>query len=192
LKTTERGQAFILVAFFMILIFFFIIVISDLFQIYLKKQELNRVADYAAKSGMIVVGDMMMTQAVDKTGFGISGQGENDESSTDPYAGHTENINVDLTGVCSNGSSWATLTAPPLRTAVAVSVLDHISEYHLDGELSYQPDIRVDYPYQCSSAGSGLRLYLTLGQQIELTFPSLRGDQRMVIYGESEQVIYCP
>ena len=176
----------------MILIIFIVIVISDLFHIYLKQQELNRVADYAAKSGMIVVGDIMMTQVVEQTGFGISGQGENEVVGSDPGAGHMKNNNVDLTGVCSNGLSRATLIAPPVQTAVAVKVIDQITEYHLDKELTYQPDIWVDYPYQYSSAGSGLRLYLSLGQHVDLTFPSLLGGQRTVIYGESEQVIYCP
>lgn len=192
MKTTERGQAFVLAAFFMILIFFFMIVISDLFQIYLKKQELNRVADYAAKSGMIIVGDMMMTQAVEHTGNGISGKGENEVGVSDSGAGHKDNDSVDLTGVCSNESSRATLVAPPLQTAVAANVIDQISEYHLDVELTGQSDIRVDYPYHYSSAGSDLRLFLSLGQPIDLIFPSAWGDQRMFIYGESEQVIYCP
>ena len=170
MKTKEQGQIILLVAFFMILMIFFVIVISDLFQVYLRKQELRRLADCAGKSGMILVGDSMMTQAA--------------EANT----GLEDSDAIDWTTICGSSEPWETLTAPPLKTAITGAVEDTLVGLAPDLQLA----VDVDYPYRPSSPGGDLSLYVSLCQHVELTFGALVGNQQLVIYGDSEQIISCP
>ena len=64
MKSNQRGQILIVVAILLLVVLFFLAVIIDGARLMVEKHDLDRAADAAARAGLSVIGDRMVTQVV--------------------------------------------------------------------------------------------------------------------------------
>lgn len=168
MKRSERGQSIVLAGVFLSVLLILVLVVVEIFRMFLMQNELNRAAEAAGKSGLILVGDKIM--AFEK------GSGEGTESQTQSSTPGK---------ITSEDSRY--LFSPPVQTQVAREVLTSLERNGIQLDDSKVETIIIEYPASILQSGIALRV------QIEIKMDSLLKDLLLledgVITGQSLQSI---
>jgi len=159
MKLSERAQVLVIISILLPILFLFIGMVIDLTLILIEKQELNRLADAASKTGLIVVGDQISTfiwEVRTTTTPAVAQTQLISEGTQTPFPSNDDYFNR------INDSHRATLVAPPVQTLVAAQVRDTVKEYELISNHPSYISMEIIYPYQYKPANRNLQIYLRL------------------------------
>jgi len=192
----SKGQILIVVAILLLVVLFFLAVIIDGARLMVEKHELDRAAAAAARAGIGLVGDQMVTQVVQaQTQAAIhlctpvpTQLPESQESPTPrPTCTPTPSPNDFYAWL--NDSHRATLVSPGMQTAVAEQVS---SLADMNGLGYANPEIlelEIDYPHQYSPGEHDLNIYVRIRRRVTVLFSSMLGLDQGELSGDTQQSI---
>ena len=189
MRSNEQGQVVIIVAVVLMVTLFFLAVIIDGARLMVERQELKRAADAAAKAGLVVVGDRMVTQVI---------QAQTAQASvtvTPNPVGSTPGVTPTATSSSGKFYDWldddhrATLVAPPMQTVVATQSVGYAEMNGLGPSNPLVLEFDVAFPYQYDPGGQHLKIHVQIRRKVTVMFASLLGIEEGVLSGESKQSI---
>ncbi len=185
----EKGQVIIIVAVLLVVVMLFLAVIIDGARLMVESQELNRAADAAGKTGLIYIGDQMVTQVV-------SAQTAVPQFTlTATPTGSTPGPTLTPTPQQDDFSSWInedhrkTLVAPPMQTLVATHVLGSAEE---NGFGLYNPAViglEISYPDGYHPGDQSLQISVRIDRRVVVMFGNLLNLNEGVLTGRTKQSI---
>jgi hypothetical protein len=192
MKLNRRGQILIMVAILLVAVLFFLAVLVDTAGLMVERHELNRAADAAARAGLAVVGDAMVTQVVSVQTLsalrGCSFRPSALEGAT-PTPACTATPHPDEFFPWLNDQHRKTLVSPAMRTQVAAGVHLYAENNHV-GEKD--PDVvafEVIYPYEYHQVAGDLNIYVRIRRRVAILFAGLLGRDVEVLSGDTVQSI---
>jgi len=196
MKTNQRGQVLIVVAILLMVVLFFLAVVIDGARLMVERHELNRAADAAARAGLAMVGDRMVTQVEYKqtlaaTNFNTPIFEEN----TPTPGGPTFTPTYTPTPSPEDFFAWmddedrAALVAPNMQTAVADQALTYAEKNALGLSNPDVVELKIIYPYDYYPGDSDLRIYVCIRRQVAILLVSILGVEEGEISGDTLQSI---
>lgn len=189
MKVPEKGQIAILSAVCLTSLLFLLAVLIDGGHLLVERHNLTRAADAAAKAGLIVVGDFMVTQVVEAKTTAAA--------LTSPQAPLPQTSSPSRTPspMPDGFQDWltddhrTTLVAPAMQTLVAEGVLDAARANRCGLEDPGILTVEVRYPDRYDPEAPDLELLVRIEKRIVLVFGQLFQIDQGVIYGTSRQSV---
>ncbi|MBC8330856.1 MAG: hypothetical protein H8E28_02635 [Anaerolineae bacterium] len=192
----SRGQILIVVAVLLLVVLFFLAVITDGARLMVEKHELNRGADAAARAGLVIVGDQMVTQVVyAQTMAAVHRCTPPPEPETHEPEDYDPHPTCTPTPQPSDFYAWlkdrhrATLVSSGMKTKVAVEVYAYADSNGLGLSNPAVEEIEVIYPYEYHPNGRDLNILVRIRRQVTVIFMGLLGMEEGKLYGETQQSI---
>jgi hypothetical protein len=191
-----KGQILIVVAILLLVVFFFLAVIIDGARLMVEKHELDRAADAAARAGIGLVGDKMVTQVIQAqtqaalylcTPVPTALPEGQDDPHQPPTCTPTPSPGDFYAWL--NPNHHATLVSSGMGTAVAAQV-EALAD--LNGLGYSNPEIlevEVQYPYQYSPGGRDLNIYVRIRRRVTVLFSGLLVIEQGELTGDTQQSI---
>ena len=178
----------------MIVAVLFVVVLSitavliDSSRLVIEKQELNRASAAGGKSGMIYVGNLMVTQAGEAFQSTAQAQETNTPGSPSPTAapGGTDRPRVET---YLSDQDRAHLISPPVRTQVAWEVKKQIELNGFEEGKGGIMEIEVIYPFEYWLEKEELEIYIRISKRVSVMFSGFLQTGSGVIKGASRQSI---
>lgn len=170
--TQKQAQVLVIVAVFLMVVLLLLALSVETGRISQERHHLRGVADAAAKAGMFVVADQMVTLAAAQQTQAALNPCLPDAGYGTPGASCTATPPPEIVFAWLNDDDRATLVGPSMRTQVAQAVRAHI------GRNGYGPgdlEVQVQYPYRYHPTDTKIRLFLRLKKQIQGLLASLLG-----------------
>lgn len=185
----ESGQLIIIIAILLMVLLLLLAVIIDAARLFLEQQEINRALDAAGKAGLIVVGDLMVTQVVAaQTAAAVNTPWATTLELT-PHPSPTATPEPDDFYDWLTVEDRQTLFAPPLQTEVAGEALRYLEKNGLGLGNPDVIDIRVSYPVEDHSGEPTLAILLELDRRMVVIFGRILGINQGILSGQSKQTI---
>ncbi len=188
MKSKERAQVLIIVAIAMVVLMLLFAVIVDGGRLMIKDHQIGRVADAAAKAGMVVVGDQMVTQAVWRQSEAAM------RPPCNPDAGYgTPGASCTATPQPQDIPAWltdedrATLVSPAMQTPVAAAVFEYADQNEAGPTDLDMCEVTVAYPFDYRLDDKNLHLHVRLHCHVAILLAGTLGQDQVRISAESEQ-----
>jgi hypothetical protein len=184
-----RGQVMVVVAVLLVVLLLFLAVLIDGARLLVEQQEVNRGLDAAGKAGLILVGDMMVTQVVSAQTAAAS------ITPTATISGSTPGPTPSPTPQPDDLYGWLTdahrqtLVAPPLQTLVANQVLGSLGENGLGLDNPDLISIDICYPADYHPGDNDIQIVLHLDRRVVIIFGEFLNLNQGVISGSTKQTI---
>lgn len=196
MKTNQQGQILIVVAILLLFVLIFLAVIVDGARLMVERHELNRAADGAARAGLGVVGDHMVTQVVSAqmlAAYHLCTPIPEDSTPTPedqmlpPMCTPTP-FPSDIYAWL-NDQHRATLVSSGMRTAVASQVQAYADNNNLGLSNPDVLELEVVYPYEYQPGDRDLNIYVRIRRQVTVLFVGLLGLDQGELSGDTQQSI---
>src|SRR3990172_2532978 len=183
-----RGQAVILVAVALIGLLMLLAWVVDSGRLFAERQRLARAVEGAAKAGLVVVADRMVTQA---------GARQTEAALRPPCA--PDGVFGNLGGICTatpspqDVASWLTdldrteLISPAMQTPLAHAVEDYAARNGIDPSSTAVAELEVHYPYSFHLGDRSLTLRAVARHVFTVLLAGLLGQERAEITVETLQ-----
>lgn len=183
-----RGQAVILVAVMLIGLLMLLAWVVDSGRLFAERQRLTRAVEGAAKAGLVVVADRMVTQAVVR---------QTEAALRPPCA--PDGVFGSLGGICTatpspqEVTSWLTdldraeLISPGVQTPVAQAVEDYATRNGIDPSSSDVDELEVHYPHDHHLGDRRITLRAIARRVFTVLLATLLGQERAEITAETLQ-----
>jgi len=191
-----KGQILIVVAIFLLVVLFFLAVIIDGARLMVEKHELDRAADAAARAGIGLVGDQMVTQVIQaQTQAAIQlctpvptqlPEGQENQPAL-PTCTPTPSPKDFYAWL--NESHRATLVSPNMQTAVAEQVSSLADMNGLGYANPHILELEIEYPHQYNPGEQDLNIYVRIQRRVTVLFSSLLGLDEGELSGDTQQSI---
>lgn len=187
----HKGQILIVVAILLLVVLFFLAMIIDGARLMVEKHELDRVADAAARAGIGVVGDQMVTQVVQAQALAaiqrctpIPDDIEEPPEPTCTPTPHPSDFYAWL-----NNNHRATLVSAGMQTVVAQEVLSlaDINGLGLSNPAVFE--IEVIYPHEYNQEDRDVNIYVRIRRKVTVLFAGLLGIDQGELSGDTQQSI---
>ena len=189
MRMSERGQVIVVVAVLLVVVLVFLALIIDGSRLMVEGNELNRAADAAGKAGLIVVGDLMVTQVVShQTAMASITLTSTPEGST-PGPTLTSTPQADELLAWINDDHRKTLVAPPLQTMVATAVQGSLEDNGLGLSNPVVSDLQISYPHDYDPDGLAIQILVKVERTVAIMFGSVFNLEEGVLSGNSKQSI---
>ncbi len=181
----KRAQVLVMVAVFLMVVLMLLALSVEMGRLSRERHHLQGVADAAAKAGMLVVADQMVTLAVAQQTQAALNPCVPDAGYGTPGATCTATPPPDIVPAWLNDDDRATLISPAMRTQVAQSVQTQLARNgYGPGDL----EVQVQYPYRYHPADTEVRLFLRLRKEIQGLLAHLLGWNRdLPVSAETQQ-----
>lgn len=188
MNVKPHGQILIVVAILLLVVLFFLAVIIDSARLMVERHELSRSADAAARAGLIVVGDRMVTQVVAAQTMASIHQ-------CTPLPEEEEQIEPTCTPTPLPGDfyGWldddhrATLISPAMQTQVASDVRAYAEANGLGTSNPEVLEVEVIYPHQYQLQARDLDIYVRIRRQVAVLLVGLLGMDGGELEGDTLQ-----
>jgi hypothetical protein len=191
-----KGQILIVVAILLLVVLFFLAVIIDGARLMVEKHELDRAADAAARAGIGLIGDQMVTQVIQaQTQAAIHLCTPVPTHLPDSQDTPTPRPTCTPTPLPKDFYAWlneshrATLVSPNMQTAVAAQV-EALADMNSLGYAN--PDIlelEIDFPHQYSPGENDLNIYVRIRRRVTVLFSGLLAIEQGELTGDTQQSI---
>ncbi len=185
----EKGQVVIIVAVILMVILLFLALIIDGARLMVEQQEINRAADAAGKTGLILVGDQMVTQVVSAQTAAASITLTATPIGSTPGSILTPTPQPDDFYAWINEDHRKTLVAPSMQTLVATHVLGSAEENGFGSGNPHVTELIVTYPDQYVSDSQFLQLRVQINRMVAIIFGKLLNLNEGVLTGTTKQTI---
>jgi len=196
MRSKQRGQILIVVAILLLVVLFFLAVIIDGARLMVERHELNRAADAAARAGLGMVGDQMVTQVVQaQTAAALNLCTPIPENNLLTPEGFIPPPTCTPTPLPSDFYAWltdrhrATLVSPAMQTSVAFQVQAYAENNNLGLSNPDVVELEVTYPYEYHSNNRVLNIYVRIRRQVTVLFVGLLGIDQGELSGDTKQSI---
>jgi hypothetical protein len=185
----ESGQVLIIVAVLLVVVLIILAVVIDGARLLVEQQEIDRAADAAAKSGLIVVGDQMVTQVVQAQTAAAS------ITLTATPLGSTPGPTLTPTPEADDFFAWMdddhrkTLVAPPMQTLVATHVLGSAEENGLGPSNPVVTGMEITYPDNYHPGDKNIQVDVKIHRVVAILFGNLLNLSEGALSGQSKQTI---
>ena len=195
MKLKQRGQILIVVAILLLVVLFFLAVIIDGARLMVEKHELNRAADAAARAGLGVIGDRMVTQVVvaqTAAALNLCTPIPEHNLLTPEY---TPPPPCTPTPLPSDFYAWlkdhhrANLVSPAMQTSVAIQVHAYAENNNMGLSNPNVIELEVTYPYEHQLTDRDLNIYVRIRRQVTILFAGLLGIEQGELSGDTKQSI---
>ena len=185
-----RGQAVILVAVALIGLLMLLAWVVDSGRLFAERQRLARAVEGAAKAGLVVVADRMVTQAVAR---------QTEAALRPPCIADGEFGS--LVGICTatpspqDVASWLTdldrteLISPAMQTPVAQAVEDYAARNGIEPSSSGVDELEVHFPHDHNFGDRRLTLRVVARRVFTVLLAGLLGQERAEITVETLQFL---
>lgn len=191
-----RGQILMVVAILLLVVLFFLAVIIDGARLMVEQHELDRAADAAARAGLGVVGDRMVTQVIQAQTMAaihlctpLPGESTPTPEGFIPPPTCTPTPHPDDFYAWLNDRHRSTLISDGMQTAVASQVYAFAEYNQLGSSNPVVEEIEVIYPYVYHPGDRDLNIYVQIRRQVTVIFMRLLGIEESELYGETQQHI---
>ena len=170
-------------------ILLFLALIIDGARLMVEQQEINRAADAAGKTGLILVGDQMVTQVVSAQTAAASITLTATPIGSTPGSTLTPTPQPDDFYAWINEDHRKTLVAPSMQTLVATHVLGSAEENGFGLGNPNVSELIVTYPDQYVSDSQFLQLRVQINRMVAIIFGKLLNLNEGVLTGTTKQTI---
>ena len=167
----------------------FLAVIIDGARLMVEYQELNRAADAAGKTGLIVIGDQMVTQVVSAQTTAAQ------ITLTATPTGSTPGPTLTPTPQLDDFFSWIdedhrkTLVAPPMQTLVATHVLGSAEENGFGLSNPAVTGLEISYPDGYQPGHESIQISVRIDRLVVVMFGNLLNLNEGALSGKTKQSI---
>ena len=186
----QRGQILIIIAVLFIAVLSITAILIDSSRLLIEKQELNRASAAGGKSGMIYVGNLMVTQAGEAFQSTVQARVTSTPGSLLPSPtaapGGTDRPRVED---YLSDQDRAHLISPPVRTQVASEVKKQIQLNGFEEGKGGIMEIEVIYPFEYWLEKEELEIFIRISKRVSVMFSGFLEPDSGVIKGESRQSI---
>ena len=186
----RKGQILMIVAVLFVFVLLILSVLINSGLLLLEKQKLNRVSAAGGKSGLLYVGNLMVTQA--GKAYRSTGQAQSTITPVSPIPFSTstpQDADRSWKGEYLSTQDRATLISPPVRTLVAGKVKDHLEWNGIvegkDGIIM----IEIMYPFQDLPEKDHLEIFVRISKRVQGLFSGFLDIEAGILTGESRQSI---
>ena len=181
----KSGQVLVLVAVFTLVVLVLLALSVEVGRLSQQRHRLQGVADAAAKAGMLVVADQMVTLAAARQTQAAASPCVPDAGYATPGATCTATPPPEVVPAWLTDEDRATLVSPVMRTQVAQAVRIQLAR---NGYESGDLMVEVQYPYRYRPEGERLGLLLRLKARLAGLLVHLLGwKQKVPVAAESLQ-----
>ncbi len=181
----KPGQVLVLVVVFVWVVLLLLALSVEVGRLSEERHRLRGVADAAAKGGMLVVADQMVTLAAARQTQAAESPCVPDAGYGTPGATCTATPRPEVVPAWLTDEDRATLVSPPMRTQVAQAVQTQLNR---NGYGTGDLEVEIQYPYHYHPEAEDLRLRLYLRVQLQSLLAHLLGQERFWPVGvESQQ-----
>ncbi len=196
MRSKLRGQILIVVAILLLVVLFFLAVIIDGARLMVEKHELDRAADAAARAGLVVVGDRMVTQVVAaQTKAALNRCTPIPESNPLTPEEYVPPHTCTPTPLPNDFYAWlkdhhrTTLVSPAMQTSVAGQVQAYADNNNLGLSNPNILELVVLYPYEYQPNHRDLNILVRIRRQVSVLLVGLLGIDQTELSGETQQSI---
>ncbi len=196
MSSKPRGQILIVVAILLMVVLFFLAVVIDGARLMVEKHELDRAADAAARAGLVVIGDRMVTQVVAaQTKAALNRCTPLPESNPLTPEGYVPPPTCTPTPMPSDFYAWlkdyhrATLVSPAMQTSVAGQVQAYADNNNLGLSNPNIIEFEVLYPHEYQANQRDLNIFVRIRRQVSVLLVGLLGIDQAELSGDTQQSI---
>lgn len=189
MRSNHRGQVIVVIAILLMVVLLFLAVIVDGARLMVEKQELERVADGAARAGLVLVGDQMVTQVIYAQTMAALHTGTPTPMGGLPHPTSTPTPLPHDFYAWVNDDARATLASPAMQTAVAGQVQSYAENNGLGLSNPDVLEVQVVYPYEYHPDDPDLEIYVLIRRRVATLLVGLLGVEQSELIGDTKQSI---
>lgn len=185
----QKGQVIVIFSVLLVILLLILALLVDGARLVVTRQELGRAADAAGKAGLVLVGDLMVTQAWEARNEAEPGTSTPTPINGVPDASRTPDPPEEDLFQWLDDSDRLTLVAPPVQTAVTERVREQAAVNDAGLSDPRIEAVEVEFPYRYHLEDEQIYLLVRIVRRAAVLFGSFAAEEERILTGESKQTI---